>query len=72
MSDVFDDEIERLAEEYGDRDVAREIAEADHDLLRFYLPTGSAMGRRQWPRQVMNGRRTTKDEARGQEISASI
>lgn len=38
LSDVFDDEIDRLAEEYGDRDVALEIAEDDHDLLRFYLP----------------------------------
>ena len=38
LSDVFDDEIERLAEEYGDRDVAKEIAENDHGLLRFYLP----------------------------------
>lgn len=38
LSDVFDDEIERLAEEYGDREVALEIAEGDHDLLRFYLP----------------------------------
>ena len=38
LSDVFDDEIDRLAEEYGDRAVAQEIAESDHDLLRFYLP----------------------------------
>ena len=38
LSDVFDDEIARLAEEYGDRDVALEIAEADHKLLRFHLP----------------------------------
>src|SRR5271163_1090891 len=38
LSDVFDDEIERLAEEYGDRETALEIAESDHDLLRFYLP----------------------------------
>ena len=38
LSDVFDDEIERLAEKYGDRSVAQEIAESDHDLLRFYLP----------------------------------
>ena len=30
LSDVFDDEISRLAEEYGDRDVALEIVEADH------------------------------------------
>ncbi len=38
LSDVFDDEIERLAEEYGDRATALEIAETDHGLLRFYLP----------------------------------
>ena len=38
LSDVFDDEIERLAQEYGDRAIAQEIAESDHDLLRFYLP----------------------------------
>ncbi len=39
LSDVFDDEIERLAEEYGgDRDIALEIAGSDHELLRFYLP----------------------------------
>ena len=38
LSDVFDDEIDRLAEDYGDRATALEIAESDHSLLRFYLP----------------------------------
>ena len=38
LSDVFDDELARLAEEYGDRAAAQEIAEGDHKLLRFYLP----------------------------------
>jgi type I restriction enzyme M protein len=38
LSDVFDDEIARLAEDYGDRRTALEIAEGDHSLLRFYLP----------------------------------
>ena len=38
LSDVFDDEIDRLTQEFGDRDIAREIAESDHGLLRFYLP----------------------------------
>jgi type I restriction enzyme M protein len=38
LSDVFEDEIGRLAEEYGDRGVALEIAESDHELVRFYLP----------------------------------
>lgn len=38
LSDVFDDEIARLAEEFGDFEVALEIAESDHSLLRFYVP----------------------------------
>lgn len=38
LSDVFDDEIARLAEELGDLEVALEIAESDHSLLRFYIP----------------------------------
>jgi type I restriction enzyme M protein len=38
LSDVFDDEIARLAEDFGDASVALEIAETDHSLLRFYLP----------------------------------
>jgi type I restriction enzyme M protein len=38
LSDVFDDEIGRLAEEFGDEEIALEIAESDHSLLRFYLP----------------------------------
>ena len=38
LSDVFDDEVMRLAEDYGDKATALEIAEADHSLLRFYLP----------------------------------
>ena len=51
LSDVFDDEIERLAEEYGDRTIAQEIAESDHDLLRFYLPPEA-----RW--SVISGRQT--------------
>ena len=49
LSDVFDDEINRLAEEYGDRAVAQEITENDHELLRFYLPPEARWG-------VVNGR----------------
>ena len=58
LSDVFDDEIERLVEEYGDRDIALEIAESDHALLRFYLPPearwGVISGRThyKWPRST--------------------
>ena len=49
LSDVFDDEIERLAEEYGDPEVAREIVEDDLALLPFYLPSAARWG-------VINGR----------------
>lgn len=44
LSDVFDDEVARLAEEYGDRATALEIAEGDHSLLRFYLPPEARWG----------------------------
>lgn len=44
LSDVFDDEITRLAEEYGNRETALEIAESDHSLLRFYLPPETRWG----------------------------
>ena len=49
LSDVFDDEIDRLAEEYGDPAAAWEIAEDDHNVLRFYLPLEA-----RWA--VINGR----------------
>ena len=55
LSDVFDDEIDRLADEYGDRATALEVTEADHDILRFYLPPearwGTVSGRNShdWP-----------------------
>ena len=51
LSDVFDDEIGRLTEEYGDRAIAQEIAESDHELLRFYLPPEARWG-------VISGRQT--------------
>ena len=38
LSDVFDDEIEKLAEDYGDRKTAQELIEEDHGLVWFYIP----------------------------------
>ncbi|WP_231738969.1 N-6 DNA methylase [Novosphingobium sp. FSW06-99] len=38
LSDVFDDEIARLAEDYGSRETALAIAAADHTVVRFYMP----------------------------------
>jgi type I restriction enzyme M protein len=49
LSDVFEDEVERLSETYGDRDIALSIIEADNTLVRFYLPPEA-----RWP--VVSGR----------------
>jgi type I restriction-modification system DNA methylase subunit len=38
LSDVFDDEIIRLSEEYGERKTAEELVEEDHSLVWFYVP----------------------------------
>jgi len=38
LSDVFDDEIARLSEEYGDKKTADELVEEDHSLVWFYVP----------------------------------
>ena len=49
LSDVFEDEVSRLTETYGDRKTALEILEADHSLVRFYIPPLA-----RWP--VVSGR----------------
>src|SRR5438309_5363009 len=49
LSDVFEDEVERLTQTYGDRETALEVLEADHELVRFYLPPEA-----RWP--VVSGR----------------
>ena len=67
LSDVFDDEIERLAEEYGDREIAKEIAESDHELLRFYLPPEARWGvisgreHHEWPLDDQERSTRTRD-----------
>jgi type I restriction enzyme M protein len=49
LSDVFEDEVTRLTETYGDKETALEVLEADHSLVRFYMPRQS-----RWP--VVSGR----------------
>jgi type I restriction enzyme M protein len=41
LSDVFDDEVQRVAVEVGDLATAGEIIDEDHGLVRFYVPTES-------------------------------
>mgnify|MGYP006279603501 FL=1 len=38
LSDVFEDEIDKQAEEYGDREIAEQIMEEDHSMVRVYIP----------------------------------
>jgi type I restriction enzyme M protein len=38
LSDVFDDEVRRLSDQFDDNEIALEVLEADHSLVRFYLP----------------------------------
>ncbi len=44
LSDVFDDEIQKLTKEFGNLDMAEELLKEDHSLVRFYLPK-----RTRWP-----------------------
>ncbi len=38
LSDVFDGEVAKLADEFGDLTTAAAFAEHDHSLVRFYIP----------------------------------
>jgi len=38
LSNVFADEVQALGEEYGNAEIAQELVEADHSLVRFYIP----------------------------------
>jgi type I restriction enzyme M protein len=38
LSDVFEDEVGRVGEELGDPTAARSIVDADHKMVRFYVP----------------------------------
>ena len=72
LSDVFDDEIERLAEEYGDRESreGRSLRATTScfatTCLRRPVGVSSAAAK------TMSGRSTTRVGARGRVISGSI
>lgn len=76
LSDVFDDEITRLAEDYGDCATALEIAESDHGLLRFYLPVEARWavisGREaiEWPKDAQG--RSTAPRDIGEHLTRAV
>ena len=45
LSDVFDDEVNRLSETYGNKETAAALVEADHSLVRFYMPPKARWGK---------------------------
>lgn len=59
LSDVFDDEVQRLSETYGDRATALAVLDADPSLVRFYLPPQT-----RWP--VISDRQPFKWPAKEQ------
>jgi type I restriction enzyme M protein len=44
LSDVFDDEVKSLGETYSNQEIAQQLVETDHSLVRFYIPTNA-----RWP-----------------------
>ena len=76
LSDVFDDEIGRLAEEYGDRATALEIAESDHKLLRFYLPPEARWavinGRENYEWPLDDRKRSTRPKDVGEHLTRAV
>ena len=76
LSDVFDDEIGRLAEEYDDRATALEIAESDHELLRFYLPPearwGIINGRESYEWPLDDRKRSTRPKDIGEHLTRAV
>jgi type I restriction enzyme M protein len=71
LSDVFEDEITRLAEEFGDAEVARAVLDADPTLVRFYIPPEAT-----WP--VVSRRKTfdwpadRKPKTLGEQLTTTI
>lgn len=44
LSDVYEDEVKRVAEKFGDEETAKELIAKDHSLVRFFIP-----GKALWP-----------------------
>lgn len=71
LSDVFDDEVQRLIETYGDKETALAVLEADHSLVRFYIPPESRWG-------VVSGREAfqwsadKKPKSLGEQLTTTI
>ncbi len=71
LSDVFEDEVARLTETYGSRETAMTVLEADHSLVRFYIPPEAT-----WPvvsgRQKFDWPQGKKPKTLGEQLTATV
>ena len=76
LSDVFDDEIERLAEDFGNPTSALQIVETDRKLLRFYLPQESRWavisGRESYDWPTDNSGQSTRPHDIGEHLTKAV
>ncbi len=71
LSDVFDDEVQRLTEQFGERDTARAVIESDPTLVRFYVPPEA-----RWPvvagREPFDWPRDHKPKSLGEQLTTTV
>jgi type I restriction enzyme M protein len=72
LSDVFEDEVTRLAETYGDgRTALKMVEEVDHSLVRLYIPPQA-----RWPvvsgREQFNWPNDQKPKTLGEQLTTTV
>jgi type I restriction enzyme M protein len=71
LSDVFEDEVQRLSETYGDSVTALSIIEADHGLVRFFIPPEA-----RWPvvsrREQFDWPEDRKPKTLGEQLTITV
>lgn len=71
LSDVFDDEVQRLTEQFGERDTARAVIESDPTLVRFYAPPEA-----RWPvvagREPFDWPKDHKPKSLGEQLTTTV
>ena len=71
LSDVLEDEVSRLTETYGAKQTALEVLEADHLLVRFYIPPQA-----RWPvvsgREQFNWPEDQKPNTLGEQLTTTV
>jgi len=71
LSDVFDDEVKRLVETYGDQETAMAVLETDPSLVRFYLPPEC-----RWPvvsrREQFNWPKDNTPKTLGEQLTMTV